>query len=964
MIRWLRHSAVRWDRALALACGIAAVFAALRTVPRERYFSRPAEKFDKAREHILRKAVQKQGLLGIWTFDPVPTDEGFLGTAEVRRSSDMLKELDPVGAGTVSTVGKFGGARKFDGEPDTGILVPPFVLPGADVTFSIWVKLDPVPRRQDIFCMTHRLTTAVMYGFRLEDGRIVFDVPEEPGEAVSVSAPFGRFGEFVHLAAAVRKAEKTAELYIDGELVASAPVRNVEKTYRWKGGFGWSSQETVRNPLHGVIDETLVWNRALSPGEIQRLAGRKTGFFTWAVSEKDRSRLRRRRLAARFLPFVGSFAYPDFLERGPDDRARMTELADIPELHLYLPQETRQDLGKAHRRSRLSRRRTDAGARPRSAFVGFDGSSEEITVCLHGTDRSYPDAERPSLVLAFPDGRRYLLLPPENPEWKAYRNSEDGGSGMDAEHSPSECRVRTFLPSLAMVRLRVNQSESGFRFLADASRMGARPGPGLRVGGKPIRTIGPDSAVGKALAEDSWIPFRKRERYARLEALNPPYTLPKNTAPEYDPALLGENLSPWRVTTDVVLPPGTWKSSNPEIVDPETGRVTRPENGPMIVELARVSDNRIPSDDSETLYLRVMPKDIAVASLFLDFGTDPEKLSRTDARVEVCLPGEDVPSRSSFGTQGADAGIRWRGNTSFYGPKRLLNIKTDEPLRLFPGSEDRGIVLVNGRQNPSFLGNTLATELFRSFPVGPGEPPRTVPRILFAEVFTNGVYAGLYEVSERINAKMTRSPDAIVYRHTVAMPRVPTMTPRHFSKASPDPFAPYLRFEKWVEEASAESDWEEILGHLDLGTFIDSRLLLNLLQNTNGHPFPYAASDALVYVPENDLYFCVPWDGDVCLKNRPWEPIDNRFDRVFDEFCPGYREKCMLRWRELRKSVIILPDLQERLLAIERRLAPYVPFDEWRFQVPHNFAEQCGYVRANLEKSIETMDSLYNQETP
>lgn len=894
-------------RVASLAAAAAAVFLALRSVPPEGYLEEPAAAAEKATRKFIERVKRDNKILAFWTFDAVRPG--------VR--SPSLEGLDPAGAGSVSAKGRFGEGRKLDGRRGRGIPVAKFHMPFADVSVTAWVRPGRLPGRQDVFVSY----SGAIAGFRLDGDDLCYDQPAAGKGFVTLRTPFARSGGFSHIAAVARRAEGRAELYVDGVLKDSARFAPGEGSYRWRGGVGMGDPKNVRDPFRGVIDETIVWDKALSPEEVLRLAGRGSGVLAWGAAPWRLVRWKARLLVARAMEAVGGLVY------SPPGRGTAADAVTrrLPGLRVYMRRGLRLKQARAYRRSLASRLRTDAAAKPREAVVAFGGKAEPAEICLHGgVERFDAAGSRPSYEIGFADGRRFLLIPPENTEWKCYWPGQDPLSG------------RAGSPDCAIVRLSMDQRLLGIYALVDYSRMGVA-GKGLVAGGARIPAAAADPT--DVFMRDPRSPVPPAMRGKRLAAPPPRHLAPTWIDTPCDPAMLGENLSPERITTNLVLSAAaagggrvSWSSSDPGVIDPATGAVRRPAGAaPAVVVLTRRTSGAGGALISEEAFaVRVMPARIGVGALFVYHPFRLDKAYRQDAFVAFCRPGEDVPSVRSFATQGRGGGVRYRGNTSYSRSKRrLLNLKLDSPHHIFGGSDDRGVALVNARQDESFVLNTLSRELYRSFPPGDGSPPRIAPGLVHAEVYVNGRFYGLFEASERLNCALAGSPASAIYRHATARPRIPAMCARHKTPPDLDTDAPYRRFAGWLR-GEPDAQWaRDVRRHVDVLNFIDTRFMLTLFQNCNGAPYGSPANDALAYDASREVFFNIPWDADTsACSTSGFFHVAYKFDLALERGLPGFDGLRRERWRTLRGAAIREDSLRDRIRRLEAALKPYAEYDD------------------------------------
>ena len=956
---------------------------------------RPQARLDRSIQSIRRDLSRQGRLIGLLTFDePVP-----------REWATGAQVLAP---GTVCVPARFGSGRAFDGRErthiDTSLRWPAL---GSNYTVALWLTVRPGSRTQDILCGSggNRLT-----GFRLVDGDMTFDVPAD--ERPAVAYPFRRYREEVCLAATVNWEQRRVVLYEDGTPMASNTIHAVN----WQHlniSFGKPVWSVAQHPFHGIIDEAVFVAGALPAAEIRSLAQARHGFLRHFTAPRRYARWRyaggvadAAALLHRLLDAVAAPVRRLGLPR--------TGTPPLPVLGLHLTGADQRHFLRAHQRSRLSGRRTQAAARPRRVHARIGGRVAEARLFLDGSDIAYGPSPRPSFVLELPDtapcfgAKRLRLQPPET-------------AGRVTPFLLDRLRRRCGLPTATngFCRLIFNGNDYGRYVFEDYTRDGVLPGDTPDIASGNVRLAADFGALFEAVAtsridrlihQHPW-PLTRAELLALhdevaaaiepLIAADPLYPdsfdllqrqfrddrrRVAETWPAADPALppaqrwarflnpfmiLGDNLSPDRLTEplDLHLPPipgvqVSWRSSRSEIIDPRTGRVTRPAgNIPAPVELtAEVNDGATRAE--QTLALRVMPARIPLPTVALYIGEPVAKTRRVDAVIEVCETGADRPSQRLRATQGRRGGVNHRGNTSYWYPKKLVTLKCDEPHRLFGDSVRQTALTINALQDTLFLNNSLAFGLFRAF--GMPEAPRYAPHVRQAEFYVNGAYQGLFELCTRLDEDLIPTPGLIVYRHENVKPRVPPLRAARPPRRDGDYMVPFLDLQQLVT-ATPASAWINRVGqYLDLASVIDYQLLLNVMQNRNGEPFRFWFHDALVYQPGSQPPFShVPWDFDRCLNAQPWVWIENDLMRRLSADLPDYWERCATRWRVLRAGPLADDAVDRRLAEQAAVLAPYIAHDHrrWHYGNPEEVEAALEGKRAVARHNLHQIDQFLDSRT-
>ncbi len=996
---------LRW---LAVLGGLALLLYPL-AAPPEWLFDAPPRRVEKARARLVRHLAERRGLLHALTFDePVP--------------AEFLSGRPLIFSGTVAGPGHFGQARKFDGRERTQIETPlRWDKIGRAFTLSFWVN---AARVQPNSCIWYRAAEGVQVGFHLEEGRMTFDVPSIAGRQ-SVSYPFARYGTFVHVAATVDAERGHVALYENGRRMAEGSIQSLDLP-RANLAFGKHVWYANRDPFRGWIDEATVWGRVLPEQEIRRLARARRGVL-WTAGGSVR--YLKWRFAQGWARAVRAWAgWPDGVAAltwtGRRERAA---LAQLPEIKLIVSGKVRRELVAAHRRSQQSGRRTQAGARRRPAHVAFAGQVHPAWISLAGGDMEYAENARAGYVVELQDdtrilgARRLLLRPPEGGVWLYPLADARLRSRLDLRAVPNGlCRVRLQGWNLGTF-LYFNHDRGGF--LPGDARASATDGvrvplhwnllfrqlPTPEWRQADARAAWPLSArdiqacydavvdewggclLGdlqnpRSRKEIRWRLAQGRERAAALWPAAPETASRAQAVADFldEFSVLGSNASPDRLVAPLALElPALaqagvsirWRSDAPAVLGAD-GAVRRPETGgPVAAHLvAIVDDGRATAE--KTLAFRVMPQRIPLATLFLNVRDALDKSRRVDAVAEFCEPGEDFPARVLLATQSERGGLEHRGNSSYWNPKKLFSLKTDEPHRLLDGSARRTLLAVNSKQDPTFVRNQAAYGLFRSW--GTAAAPRPAPDSRFAEVFLNGRYYGLFELAARVDEDLldaafaaAREPEVsrwIVYRHESLFPRNADMRVRRPTDSAGDFTGPVRDFERFCAPPTA-ADWERELGRrLDLANLADFQLLLNLFQNRNGYPFEYLLHEALVYDAARGTLFHVPWDFELTLHPAwSWEWLRSELMERLERESPDYADRLAARWRELRTQGGLTPEtLAARVDAAAEPLRGYVEWDyrRWSYGPDMGWDGALADLKDRLRESVARMDERLERPFP
>ena len=205
------------------------------------------------------------GLVGYWKMDEASGDavdssgNGYTGTV----------------TGTTVTSGKYGNARSFNGSER---ITTTNAQQLADFTVSVWFKDNGVVTDYE-----RLVDKSYAGGFWL--GRNGSSASSWGGGILEANAPYGIFGTFTdgqwnHMVS-IRRGT-THELYANGTLVASNTVSaSLLDTTAIQIGNGTTNQGAT-----ATIDETRIYNRALSPKEVRDLYAWAPGPYTYLSFEE------------------------------------------------------------------------------------------------------------------------------------------------------------------------------------------------------------------------------------------------------------------------------------------------------------------------------------------------------------------------------------------------------------------------------------------------------------------------------------------------------------------------------------------------------------------------------------------------------------------------------------------------------------------------------------------------------
>ncbi len=139
-------------------------------------------------------------------------------------------------------------------------------------TESLFIKLDSTPGEMTILDRVRGVAGRERRIYKSENGRIVVEGDGDPKSSLFISTmdPL-RSGQWYHLAAVTDN--DRVFLYLDGVLQGQQIVR--QRSFVGSGQLSVfiGASQGRSNFLTGLVDEIAVYNRALGPDEVKKIAG-------------------------------------------------------------------------------------------------------------------------------------------------------------------------------------------------------------------------------------------------------------------------------------------------------------------------------------------------------------------------------------------------------------------------------------------------------------------------------------------------------------------------------------------------------------------------------------------------------------------------------------------------------------------------------------------------------------------
>ncbi len=922
-----------------------------------------------------------------------------------------------IASGVEAAPGRHGLGRRFTGTRWSMMHTPVnWLTVSPTYSISMWIKLLPPPDKQDILFSFYQQRHT---GLRLEEGQLTFHIPA-PGFQQSISYPFTRWEEFVHITAVADPDAGVARLYENGRLMAEGPIETVDFPSH-NIEFGTRRWYVTRDFLNAVVDETVIWNKALSESEIKRLyrshkpilAGLDPSYYRkWRWTNRAERGLKR---AVKYVDYFNPLLHPGRIQR-----------ADIPEIQLFPSNPQLRHFNRAHYHSLRSGRRTVDAADFKNIEFLFNGKASRGKLALDGSDMRYGSSPRKAFLLdvggtPIQGMRSVRLTPPEDLDFMIPLMDARVAQHLNLPHTHN-----------GLCRLYVSGQFAGVYYFEDDTRMAVSPeasydymrgptsvvdwpflfrrpqpfhqaprGPSRRqvpISKETLQALYDDleAEVLALLIHDGMAPMSNREVRYRLRLQREQIGELWIPAEEGSPAeqvaayitpfmLLGGNPSPHYIREDLelrVFPlPGlhiSWSSSDPGLIDPE-GRVTPPDGDlpGRVVLTAHIADDRKTVDRSLTF--RVMPEQPRIPAFMIYVNDGLQKHRRVDCRVEYYAPGNRHPDHyRAF--HGSRAGVKFRGNTSFWQRnirgledfslrKIALSLRFEDPHHLLNDTATRHMYFATGYSDTALIRNKLSYDLFKA--MSEPDAPRSAPDVQWAEVFLNGQYRGMYENNTRIDRHKLGFPrseedavhPAVLYKfegggNNFGEQRIHAITQKQPPRAQGTHWEPYRALIRGIRSANPEEFGKTMEEWVDVDYIRDYHLLLNLTENIDGiNVNLYVARDA---GPEARL-FIVPWDYDKTFgpgRRHRWH--SNALTTHLMENHPDYANGLNRRWAELRQGPWSNDAVRERIAEMERHLNGVIQWDYeiWNHQYnrDRSFEQQVEDIRTRAQERLAHLD--------
>jgi hypothetical protein len=159
----------------------------------------------------------------------------------------------------------FGGAYEFDGVDD--YIMTAYVPPAgswAGITYSVWANADSFAVGTFGFVMGGNLTDLLIRRSTVGGSIQFFD---GVSDFILSDAAFPT-GAWVHIACTISATDDIMRMYVNGVLQADTTVSGAWQSFSTPIRLGWSLTAGATQYFDGLIDDTRIFNRALSAAEV------------------------------------------------------------------------------------------------------------------------------------------------------------------------------------------------------------------------------------------------------------------------------------------------------------------------------------------------------------------------------------------------------------------------------------------------------------------------------------------------------------------------------------------------------------------------------------------------------------------------------------------------------------------------------------------------------------------------
>lgn len=377
------------------------------------------------------------------------------------------------------------------------------------------------------------------------------------------------------------------------------------------------------------------------------------------------------------------------------------------------------------------------------------------------------------------------------------------------------------------------------------------------------------------------------------------------------------------------------------------------------------------------------------------------KMTANDTIVDEPKRMADFSYASASESYQGAIGIELRGNSALRYPKKSYDLElrkdmsSEESVDFTFGDmrEDDDWIMNSVYNEPlklrSYFATKLWLELYAPSYLDKEPEAKSYSDVLFAEVFLNDRYEGLYLLSEQVDRKLLDLKKikgdtvrgelfkAVGYADNTAFKGASDFNnafPRWEGFEVKYPFenyeAHYENLHELITFVSTSSDTEfsqNIEKYLDINNAIDYFLFINLIRGTDNISKNYF----LAKYKQGEPYFFVPWDLDGILgiiQDGKRIPTTNDiltntlFDRLKSTNAAEYRNRLKQRWQQLREGVYSNDALLQRIDQTYHLLDTTRLYerDSLLWERPNTIVDDYKYMTDWLQKRLEYLDTTFD----
>jgi hypothetical protein len=222
-------------------------------------------------EYTINIHVQS-GPIGSWAFDD-PTG----ATTTAADAASPAHPLTVAGAAVIDDVGRDGHSLQFDGVDDYASNAATVVDTSKSFTVSAWARVTNTTREGVVAAATGVHGSGFELYFSNNHWvflRMATDVPA-PALVRATSDDVALWGVWTHLTGVYDTVNKRMLLYVNGKLQTAGNVAYTYTAWKATGPFSVGRgryNDAVAAPFTGMIDSVQLWQRALRPVDIAKVA--------------------------------------------------------------------------------------------------------------------------------------------------------------------------------------------------------------------------------------------------------------------------------------------------------------------------------------------------------------------------------------------------------------------------------------------------------------------------------------------------------------------------------------------------------------------------------------------------------------------------------------------------------------------------------------------------------------------